>query len=388
MDSNASIRPIKIFDWVSTDIAKKEYSEMMALFSQSLNSKSWILSDAGAAIFIPTDPGEEPAGTDKVKAKWREEKANYDKEMRAVYKDYITATQLLLAMLDWKCMARHDVQQAIAQNGADGNPMNFIDQFKAALAVLKNKYAPSSAADVDAKRNQMQRASDEGSEGFRGLRRVYTQCRLELNMIGPGLVTKEEEREWVFKAIKNKEVADNVTIPLYTSKPDCTADDIFDAVSAYLSTLALLDRDPYRLAVSKTPVSAYRTETQPPRRSPNSVTCSECCTRCWGNDGHRWKRCPATACCICKAALSEGDQTCPAWKTHSFPFRFTGDTVPWARGKSSDGGSQYKRKYESGGSGEGRRSKATRGPLPDELRAERKALRTAIKEYRKSEKST
>jgi hypothetical protein len=93
----SSLHPIKVFNWLSTDVAKREYTEFMAYFSQSLGNKGWILSDTGAAVFIPVEPGEELAGRpgDPARLRWREQKDTYDKEMRSVLKNWKNTSQFL-----------------------------------------------------------------------------------------------------------------------------------------------------------------------------------------------------------------------------------------------------------------------------------------------------
>jgi hypothetical protein len=143
----------KLFNWMSTEVGKKEYAEFMAHYQQALKDKSWVLSDQGAAVFIPDHPGAEPAGA-QARAKWVKEKEAYDKDMRHIYKDYLMATELMVGMLHWNCMARNDINAARTRKDANGQELDYIAQFRDARDLLKAKYAPSGIFDASNKRQQ------------------------------------------------------------------------------------------------------------------------------------------------------------------------------------------------------------------------------------------
>jgi hypothetical protein len=73
--------------------------------------------------------------------------------------------------------------------------------------------------------------------------------------------------------------------------------------------------------------------------------------------------------------MSEADKTCPAWRKHDSAYRFEGDIVPWERTSGE------KRKHQSGGRGDEQGGKPKKPPLPDELKAMRKAFRASVKEF-------
>jgi hypothetical protein len=336
----------KPFNWMSTEAGKREYAEFMAHFQQALKDKSWVLSDQGAAVFIPDPIGEEPAGA-QARAKWLKEKEVYDKDMRTVYKDFLMATELMVGMFHWNCMARNDINMARARKDADGLDLDYIAQFRAARDVLKTKYAPSGIFDASSKRLQLQQANDQGPEGFYGYQRQFSSIKSELIMMNH-MVDADSERTWAFLGIKNQEVCDNVTIPMKirgVAGVDYTADDIFEAVTNWLTTITEFGRDPYKTVISKSPVTANKAGTYPQRISPTSVTRQDRCTRCWGPDGHKWTMCKAIACAICGTTMKTGDQTCPAWRMHDEPYKFKGDVEPWNRSKSSSYSGE-KRKFE------------------------------------------
>jgi hypothetical protein len=294
------------------------------------------------------------------------------------------ATQTLLGMFEWKCMARKDVEIALGKKDDSGKPLDFICRFDAAMEILKTKYAPSGQSDANTIRLKMARLNDQGPDGFRGLQREYIQCRNELDNIKPGLVSPLEEREWLFRAIQNVQVSDNVTVQMYNEKPEFTADEMFEKVNTWLTTMALLDRDPYKKATTNTSVSANRAETSKYAKKSTSSNRSylRCCTRCWGSDGHTWRDCRATSCSACAKALNPGEKTCPEWKKHSEPYRFKGDTLPWERSFSENG----KRRYEGNDNSAGQ-DKKPRAEVPDEIKEMRKALKAAIKKFKKAENS-
>jgi hypothetical protein len=107
-------------------------------------------------------------------------------------------------------------------------------------------------------------------------------------------------------------------------------------VTLYLELRALQGNDPYKMASGPRDV-----------RSANSASTSQgfgrkpdLCTRCWSSE-HSWENCKATNCVACDARIPVGERCCPRWLTHSQPYRYFQDILPWERFKKSNGSKPY-----------------------------------------------
>jgi hypothetical protein len=349
--TNTPIKPDHIFDWSDTSKAKLEYALFIAVLCVLLKDKVWVLNEVDTALFKPNALRDEPANNNGGRHdKWLEEKEKHAEKTRKFLLDILFAGGCLRACLKYPSMARSEVDRELNRAPIVPGQSAIEDNFRSAMRLLKEKYSSNTSTDIDSMRTALQALNDKGPDKFHGLKRDYLSLLNDIfSAGGADKVSGAENRDWVFKAITNEEICKCVTFPLRMAKQDAlTYEEIFEAVTRYLELCTMTDKDPYKSASGPRDVSANSATTT---TAPHSSTGrSTLCTRCWSSD-HLWPDCKATSCVACDNRLFPGEKMCRKWQSHSQPYRYFNDILPWKthedrRGNKSDYRSN-KRSYEN-----------------------------------------
>ena len=323
-------KTIKKYSWSSTVIAKSQYDDWLAYFTELCEKeKVGFCVDVNFAHLFRPQPHEEALGDGlTAQAAYRKEVQDYKNRMTDYHNKYMIATGLLKSTLAWKTKVRTEVDMILKRIpphplGEDGLPVVGWawypdDAFKAALDYIKTNYAPSDASDV-AHLNQMISELSDNIEGG------FEQYAESFNMYYSALVNAGKEPEakqataWVLKGLQNSEIRGLVTGVLFANRPpdqEPTYKEIFSYVEHYLKRIGE-DQDPYK-AIKTNPNG-------PPRVSANAINNKSVsldlknekrCTKCW-RKGHVWSDCHAGTCSICGRKINV--TFCDGWQTHTEP---------------------------------------------------------------------
>jgi hypothetical protein len=244
--------------------------------------------------------------------------------------DILYAGNCLRACLHYPSMARSEVDRELEKPSiVPGQPAIEVN-FKAAMALLKERYSANTATDIDTLRSELQAMNDKGPDNLHGYKRDYLTAA---GILGDK-VTPAEHRDWVFKGITCEEICQNVTLPLRMRLKDAlTHTELFDEATMYMELRALQSHDPYKKASGPRDVRSANSAST----SQSSGTRIEYCSRCWSTE-HKWQNCHATNCQACGAMLPNGERVvCPKLLSHPQPYRFYKDILPWERFKKSNG---------------------------------------------------
>jgi hypothetical protein len=385
--TNTPINPDKVFDWSDTSKAKTEYASFIAVLSVLLKDKVWVLTEGDTAVFKPNALRDEPANNrDGRHDKWEEDKEKHAEKTRKFLSDILFAGGCLRACLKYPSMARSEVDRELNKAPIVPGQSAIEDNFISAMRLLKEKYSSNTSTDIDSLRRELQALNDKGPDKFHGLKRDYLSI---LNTIfsagGVDKVTQAENRDWVFKAITNDDICRTITFPLRMQKQDAlTYEELFEAVTRYLELCAMTDRDPYKTVSGARDVSVNSATTANQSSTGPRIPC----TRCWCPN-HGWRDCVATTCVGCGNQLYPGERMCRMWKSHSHPYRYPNDVLPWKahevnRGNKTDNRSN-KRPYEN----KSRDNQPTKHfkPNPSSESSGSKNAKSAKKKARKANKA-
>jgi hypothetical protein len=213
------------------------------------------------------------------------------------------------------------------------------------MKVLKGKYSRSTVSDISEVRIKISKLTNQGTGGFNEFRSKFTALANELSASGvAGAASRAELREWAKSGIKNKKVFDAVIAPMFLETPECTADQLFEKISKYLTLCVQADNDPYKQVTApegKVSVNAVTQGTGKRSYSSQFQSSSRPCTRCW-RPGHRWKECKASKCGApgCFTEIPAEKKSCPKWRQHK---DFRGDVEPWGK-NNQPGNKQFSKK--------------------------------------------
>ena len=163
MTSNDTpIKPSKVFNWSDTSKAKPEFTTFMATFRVTLGSKSWVLSEEQSALFKPAPfLLEEPENNHHNRHdKWLIEEEKHAEKTRKYMLDILYAGNCLRACLQYPSMARSEVDQELDKPSTVPGQSAIEVNFRAAMALLKEKYSANTTTDIDTLRSELQAMND------------------------------------------------------------------------------------------------------------------------------------------------------------------------------------------------------------------------------------
>jgi hypothetical protein len=368
MSNDQTDSKVKEYRIESTDDGKAVFQEFLQVYQQSLGQRRYIMDATSIAMATPRDIGPEPAAA-AAKKIWLDDKDKSNEKLFKLYNDFAFGICLAQRMLPLTTQARRDLEQAISVRPDDVEEAkwNFQSQHENLFKKLKERYARTTVSDISEVRIKIAKINDLGAGGFYEFRSKFTEYANELRASGvAGAASQAELREWAKSGIKNKKVFDAIIAPMFLDTPDCSAEQLFDKVSKYLTLCVQADNDPYKSVTAPEGKVSVNSNTQgmgKNARSSPGQSFSRPCTRCW-KQGHGYKDCKASRCAApsCGAELPAGKPTCPQWRQHKDPkFRFRGDVVPWEKtGKPDKKQFSKKGKDHSGGDKRGHDGKFKR----------------------------
>jgi hypothetical protein len=268
-------------------------------------------------------------------------------------------------------LPRRDLELAIATRPDDieEDKWNFMTQFQNMIKKLKEKYSRTTVSDISEVRIKISKLTDQGTGGFYEYRSKFTELANELSASGvAGAASPAELREWAKSGIKNKKVFDAVIAPMFLNTPECTAEQLFDKISKYLTLCVQADNDPYKQVTApegKVSVNAVTQGTGKQSHSSQYNSSTKLCTRCW-RSGHRFPDCRTSKCGApgCFTEIPADKSSCPNWRQHKdSSHRFRDNIAPWEKNNKS-GKKQFSKKDKdnSRGGKRNRDGKFKRGP--------------------------
>jgi hypothetical protein len=335
-ESSSSIKqPNRIFKWNDPDEAKREFPEFKSVLREMLGSKAWVLSAQEIVPYLPVNPGNRPNGNAAAITAYENRARDQRLAKQKLSESFHMALSAVRTLLPYGSKARIDFDEAAdiaPAAGEDGEvpPWTPMEQFAAGMEALKRAYSASTATDVLALRKELQGLDD--SKGFYDYVAEFNKLVSAIRGAGHDQLSDKELSEWAQAGIKNPIVINGIALSYYMNNVNATHKDIFDTIGKWCQLSIKAGQDPYKVAnTGRGSISANIARTSPSdKRSIRGQF--QGCNRCW-RDGHRWSGCRANKCAICGCRLDASDKTCPKWRDHSLPHRFSGDVPPWEKTK-------------------------------------------------------